>query len=65
MDSPPNLSATGTPHRLPRSCRRIRLPAQQLAQDLRELCALGLIEKYTDGAGITRFRPQEDAHGRK
>jgi hypothetical protein len=31
--------------------------AGQIARDLRELCAMGLLEKFRDERGITRYRP--------
>lgn len=33
------------------------LSASQIARDLRELCDMGLLEKFRDERGITRYRP--------
>lgn len=41
----------------PSSPPQFQLTPRQVARDLRELCDMGLVEKFKDEYGITRYRP--------
>lgn len=40
---------------------QFHLTPSQVARDLRELCDMGMVEKFKDEYGITRYRPTNDA----
>lgn len=61
-NSPASNSANSNPstpcrNRSSRVSRTQKLSAGQIARDLKDLCAMGLLETFVDEHRITRYRP--------